>query len=396
MGRIERPPSWILKYQDRIASGAIKVEEILEEENKLRDVPIKISSVTRAINAMGVPITGLRVGTTEREVAVAVPVRAREVVEHGNPNQTDRGPEWLQTYRERILQGTITVDEILAEENKRRSAPIKIATVKRALNTMGYPITGLRKEPGNSASEVEIPEAHEAVKSEEKGPVKSEEKGPGWLQKYRKRIVQGTITVDEILAEENKLREQPIKRSSVTRAINTLGYPLIGMRKEPSEDESKAEVLPEPPLVEAKGGPEKGPGWLQKYRKRIVQGTITVDEILAEENKLREQPIKRSSVTRAINAMGYPIAGMRFEGKEAAKVVEKPKKGEEVETVVFASSIGKLSDATAKRFMAIKKSWEEELGKTLANDHFLNLLLALAKLVEHGKSLTPREPIPRA
>jgi hypothetical protein len=388
MGRIERPPGWILKYQDRIESGAIKVEEILEEENKLRDVPIKISSVTRAINAMGVPITGLRGGTTEREAAVAVPARAREVVEHGNPDPMDRGPEWLQKYRERILQGTITVDEILAEENKRRSAPIKIATVKRALNAMGYPVAGLPKEPGNSAREVEIPEAREAVKSEEKGP--------GWLQKYRERIMQGTITVDEILAEENKLREQPIKRSSVTRAINALGYPLIGMRKEPSEDKSTAEVLPEPPLVEAKGGPEKGPGWLQKYRERIVQGTITVDEILAEENKLREQPIKRSSVTRAINAMGYPIAGMRFEGKEAAKVVEKPKKGEEAEVVVFASSIGKLSEATAKRFMAIKKSWEEELRKTLPNDHFLNLLLALAKLVEHGKSLTPREPIPRA
>ena len=391
MGRIERPPGWILKYQDRIESGAITVEGILEEENKLRDVPIKISSVTRAINAMGVPITGLRGGAAPREAPVAVPARERDAVGHGNPDPLplDQGPEWLQKYRERILQGTITADDILTEENKRRSAPIKITTVKRAVNAMGYPVSGLRKEPGESESEVEIPEARE--------PVKSEEKGPGWLQKYRERIVQGTITVDEILAEENKLRELPIKRSSVTRAISALGYPLIGMVKEPREEaKGPAKILPEPPREEAKGGPEKGPGWLQKYRERILQGTITVDEILAEENKLRELPIKRSSVTRAINAMGYPIAGMRLEGKEAAKVVEKPKKGAEAEAVAFASSIGKLSEATAKRFMALKKSWEEELGKTLPNDHFLNLILAVAKLVEHGKTLTPREPTSRA
>ena len=60
MGRIERAPDWILKYEERIEKGTITVEDILEEENKTREKPIKISSVTRAISAMGYPITGLR------------------------------------------------------------------------------------------------------------------------------------------------------------------------------------------------------------------------------------------------------------------------------------------------------------------------------------------------
>ena len=52
MGRTERAPNWILKYRERIEKGTITVEEILEEENRIRETPIKLSTVTRAINAL--------------------------------------------------------------------------------------------------------------------------------------------------------------------------------------------------------------------------------------------------------------------------------------------------------------------------------------------------------
>ncbi|MBE0516816.1 MAG: hypothetical protein IBX41_05425 [Methanophagales archaeon] len=270
----------------------------------------------------------------------------------------------------------ITVEEILEEENKIREVPIKRSSVTRAINATGYPLTGLRTERK---------EEEEAQKpAETRGEPERIEKGPGWLQKYRERIEKGMITVEEILAEENKIREVPIKRSSVTRAINAIGYPITGLRieeKEEEEAQKPAETRGEP------GGIEKGPGWLQKYYERIVRGTITVEEILAEENKIREVPIKRSSVTRAINAMGYPITGLRIEKKEEVKEVEKPKK--ETEAVVYSSSIGRISEETVRRFNAMKKSWEDDLGKPLHNDYFVNILLALAKLVEHGKVLTP-------
>jgi hypothetical protein len=369
MGRIERPPNWILKYKERIEKGTITVEEILEEENKMRTVPIKRSSVTRAINSMGYPITGLRI-EKEKE-GEEKPVETR-----GEPERIEKGPGWLQKYREQIEKGTITVEEILEEENKMRTVPIKRSSVTRAINSMGYPITELRIEKEEEEEEEEPVETKEEPERIEKGP--------GWLQKYRERIEKGTITVEEILEEENKMRAVPIKRSSVTRAINSMGYPITGLRIEKEEEEGEEKP------VETRGEPErieKGPGWLQKYRERIEKGTITVEEILEEENKMRTVPIKRSSVTRAINSMGYPITELQSGKKEEVKEVEKPKK--EAEAVVYSSSIGKISEETARRFNAMKKSWEEDLGKPLQNDYFVNILLALAKLVEHGKVLTP-------
>ncbi len=50
-----------------------------------------------------------------------------------------------------------------------------------------------------------------------------------------------------------------------------------------------------------------------------------------------------------------------------------------------------MSKETEKRFADIKKSWEEHLGKSMQDDHFVNILLALAKLLEHGKTLAPAE-----
>ncbi|MHC1610100.1 MAG: hypothetical protein ACXQTW_00600 [Candidatus Methanospirareceae archaeon] len=292
----------------------------------------------------------------------------------------ERPPSWILKYRERIEKGTITVEEILEEENRIREAPIKIATVKRAINALGYPISGLQR---GKRGEVEEGRARGAVES---GKVK-EKKGPGWLQKYRDRIEKGTITVEEILEEENRIRETPIKIATVKRAINALGYPISELQrgKRGEVEERGAEGAVESGKIKEK----KGPGWLQKYRDRIEKGTITVDEILEEENRIREVPIKRSSVTRAINALGYSITGMRRERRKEAKGVKEKRKASEAEVVVYSSSIGKLSAATVKRFNKIKKRWEEELDKPLHNDYFLNILLALAKLAEYGKSLTP-------
>jgi hypothetical protein len=384
MGRIERAPGWILKYKGRIEQGTVTVEAILEEENKLRAEPIKISSVTRAINAMGCPITGLR---REKELDVD---RTKADGEAGQSieKESDRivgGPDWLQKYRERIEKKAITVEDILEEENKLREQPIKLSTVTRAVNTMGYPITDLRKgkksEQGAAVGGREKSEG-ETIKtrSERTGS------GPGWLQKYRERIENGMITVEGILEEENKIRSEPIKISSVTRAVNAMGYPIVGLRRG-VKAEAEAKAKKSFKHGEEPGKMEKGPGWLQKYRERIENDMITVEGILEEENKIRSEPIKISSVTRAVNAMGYPIVGLRRERKGEVKKSEKPKKAGTIEPQYFG--IDKISEETEKRFISLKKSWEEELGKSLNNDYFVNVLIALAKLVEYGKTLTP-------
>jgi predicted RNase H-like HicB family nuclease len=377
----------ITTFHIRIEEGTVTVEAILEEENKLRAEPIKISSVTRAINAMGCPITGLR---REKQVDVD---RAEAGGEAGQSIEKgfDRivgGPDWLQKYRERIEKKAITVEDILEEENKLREQQIKLSTVTRAVNTMGYPITDLRRgkksEQGAAVGGREKSEG-EAIKtrSERTGS------GPGWLQKYRERIEAGRITVEGILEEENKIRSEPIKISSVTRAVNAMGYPIVGLRRGvKAEAEAEAKAKKSFKHGEEPGKMEKGPGWLQKYRERIEAGMITVEGILEEENKIRSEPIKISSVTRAVNAMGYPIVGLRRERKGEVKKSEKPKKlAGTIEPQYFG--IDKISEETEKRFISIKKSWEKELGKSLNNDYFVNVLIALAKLVEYGKTLTP-------
>ena len=178
----------------------------------------------------------------------------------------------------------------------------------------------------------------------------------------------------------------PIKLITVTRAINTLGYPITGLRREKKEEaEVKAEKR-----VETEGEPgreARGPGWMQKYREQIEKGTITVEEILEAENRIRAVPIKLITVTRAINTMGYPITGLRRGKTEEGEELKKA--GGKAEAVVYSLSIDKISGETEKRFIAIKKSWEKDLGKSLPNDYFVNILLALAKLVEHGKTLAP-------
>lgn len=213
------------------------------------------------------------------------------------------------------------------------------------------------------------------------------DKAPGWILKYKEGIDKRAIMVEDILKAENKVRVTPIKLSTVTRAVNSLGYPVAELRSGETIDlaagvkkEKQGEKIKEV---------RTGPDWLQKYRDRIENGTITVEDILEGENKIRPERIKISTVTRAINSMGYLITDLR-RGKEG-----KPKKAKAVEggieKGVYSSSIGKISKATGERFADIKKSWEEHLDKPMQNDYFVNILLALAKVLEHGKTLAPVE-----
>ncbi len=213
------------------------------------------------------------------------------------------------------------------------------------------------------------------------------DKAPGWILKYKERIDKRAITVEDILKAENKVRVTPIKLSTVMRAVNSLGYPVADLRSGETIDlaagvkkEKQGEKIKEVRI---------GPDWLQKYRDRIENRTITVEDILEEENKIRPERIKISTVTRAINSLGYLITELRRRKEGKPEKAEAAEGG--IEKVVYPSSIGKMSKETEKRFADVKKSWEEHLGKSMQDDHFVNILLALAKLLEHGKTLAPAE-----
>jgi len=358
MGRIERAPAWILKYRDRIERGAVTVEEILEEENRVRDKPIKLSTVTRAINALGFQTSGLhRAEESETSPSPAGSETAVAVNE-------EKKAGWLQKYRERIENGTITVEEILEEENRIRDKPIKLSTVTRAINAMGFHTSGLHRS-AKAESEFKTVTAAEAEAGKE------EKKVTGWLQKYRERIENGTITVEEILEEENRIRDKPIKLSTVTRAINAMGFHTSGLRRG-----AKTKTAVEEEVAEE----ETTPYWILKYRNRIENGTITMEEILEEENRIRDKPIKLSTLARALNIIG-----------SVRKKEEKLEMESEIRTrerTDFQSSIGEISEATKKRFDAIKGNWERD---SLHNDYFMNILLALAKLLGYGKTLAMKK-----
>jgi len=274
MGRIERAPNWILKYKERLDKGAIAVEDILEAENKTREKPMKISSVTRAINALGYPITDLRRG---KQVGAEAEEKKKESA------KARKGPDWLQKYREGIEKGTITVEDILEAENKIRKIPIKLITVSRAINAMGYSTAGLRR--GKKA---------EPVKE------KAEQRGPDWLQKYREGI--GTITVEDILEAESRIREMPIKMPTIARAINAMGYSIADLRRG-----KKAEPVKEK-------AEQRGPDWLQKYREGIEKGTITVEDILEAEKQDKKGANK--TVHRDESDKHYGLSDYRFTKKE--------------------------------------------------------------------------------
>ena len=282
----------------------------------------------------------------------------------------ERAPAWILKYRDRIERGAVTVEEILEEENRVRDKPIKLSTVTRAINAMGFQTSGLhRAEESETSPSPAGSETAVAVNEEKKGS------GPGWLQKYRERIENGTITVEEILEEENRIRDKPIKLSTVTRAINAMGFQTSGLRR----GTKKTKTAVEEEVVEE----EATPYWILKYRNRIENGTITMEEILEEESKIRDKPIKLSTLARALNIIG-----------SARKKEVKPEMESEIRTrerTDFQSSIGEITEATKKRFDAIKGDWERDLGRTLHNDYFMNILLALAKLLGYGKTLAMKK-----
>jgi len=282
----------------------------------------------------------------------------------------ERAPAWILKYRDRIERGAVTVEEILEEENRVRDKPIKLSTVTRAINAMGFQTSGLhRAEESETSPSPAGSETAVAVNEEKKGS------GPGWLQKYRERIENGTITVEEILEEENRIRDKPIKLSTVTRAINAMGFQTSGLRR----GTKKTKTAVEEEVVEE----EATPYWILKYRNRIENGTITMEKILEEENRIRDKPIKLSTLARALNIIG-----------SARKKEEKLEMESEIRTrerTDFQSSIGEITEATKKRFDAIKGDWERDLGRTLHNDYFMNILLALAKLLGYGKTLAMKK-----
>ncbi|MBC8521254.1 MAG: hypothetical protein H8D26_04600, partial [Methanomicrobia archaeon] len=319
-GRTERGPGWMQKYRERIEKKAITAEDILEEENRIRAVPIRLITVTRAINALGYPLTGLRRGKSE-EAGVREEKKEEPVKESAEPGRTERGPGWMQKYRERIEKKAITAEDILEEENRIRAVPIRLITVTRAINALGYPLTGLRRGKSEEAGVREEKREEPVKESAEPGRI---ERGPGWMQKYRERIEKRTITAEDILEEENRIRAAPIKLITVTRAISAMGYPLTGLRRGKSEEAGVREEKREEPVKESAepGRIERGPGWMQKYRERIEKRTITAEDILEEENRIRAAPIKLITVTRAISAMGYPLTGLRRGKSEEAGVRE--------------------------------------------------------------------------
>lgn len=67
-----------------------------------------------------------------------------------------KGPSWILRYKDEIESRKITPEEILARENKRRRKPIKLATVKRAMNFIVPSISEYSREvsPDKTVREV--------------------------------------------------------------------------------------------------------------------------------------------------------------------------------------------------------------------------------------------------
>ena len=194
-------------------------------------------------------------------------------------------------------------------------------------------------------------------------------RAPTWILKYKTGIEKGGLKLEDILNVENKIREKPIKIRTVTRAINEAGFSITGLAREKIAEIAKRRIA----------------RWILKYRRGIEEKKLKMEDILEMENKIRKKPIKIETVRWAIITMGYPVKWLEREKKEK-EVVEKR---EILKEVAYTSSIGEISKETEEKFMETKESFEKDLGKSLANDYFLNILIVLAKLVEHKKTLKP-------
>ncbi|MHC1567260.1 MAG: hypothetical protein ACXQTD_06005 [Candidatus Syntropharchaeia archaeon] len=135
----------------------------------------------------------------------------------------------------------------------------------------------------------------------------------------------------------------------------------------------------------------KVPKWIEKYRELIEKGEITIDEILRRENENRKKKICGATVSRAINAMGFSVTEFK-KGKKPGKIekkkeIKKIEKKEEIEKEEETTAIEEISPKTKKVFLEEKDIWEKNLGKSFSNDSFVGILLALAKLAEHGETI---------
>ena len=225
MGRRDSIPAWILKYRDRIERGEITLEEILEEENKIRKKPIKLATVKRAVNALGFSVEGLRAIPPERAFerekrGVAYGVETAKTAEFAEEAE---GAEKVMEEGEEVgepVESWLTMEEEMpaAAEEAAEEEGIKVAVPQAE----GEAVEREREEEGGE-------------EEEEEGKKRRREGAPAWILKYKEKIERGEITAEEILEEENKHREKPIKLSTVKRAINALGFSIGALKREEGE-----------------------------------------------------------------------------------------------------------------------------------------------------------------
>ena len=112
---------------------------------------------------------------------------------------------------------------------------------------------------------------------------------------------------EQMRADSKKLQGET---SEYIREYYGYGAKAGKIREEVFEQEEKETAIEKRDLEPERKEKGAGPRWIQKYRERIQKGTITVEDILEEENRIREKPVKLSTVTKAIRTMGYPITGL--------------------------------------------------------------------------------------
>ena len=225
MGRRDSIPAWILKYRDRIERGEITLEEILEEENKIRKKPIKLATVKRAVNALGFSVEGLRAIPPERAFE-----REKRGVAYGV--ETAKTAEFAEEAEEaeKVMEEGEEAEEPLESWLTMEEMP---ATAEEAAEEEGIKVAVPEAE--GEAVEREREREEEGEEEEEEGKKRRREGAPAWILKYKEKIERGEITAEEILEEENKHREKPIKLSTVKRAINALGFSIGALKREEEE-----------------------------------------------------------------------------------------------------------------------------------------------------------------
>ena len=226
MGRRDSIPAWILKYRDRIERGEITLEEILEEENKIRKKPIKLATVKRAVNALGFSVEGLRAIPPERAFerekrGVAYGVETARTAEFAEEAEEVEKVMEEREGAEEPLESWLTMEEEMpaAAEEAAEEEGIKVAV----------------PQAEGEVVEREREREEEGEEEEEEGKKRRREGAPAWILKYKEKIERGEITAEEILEEENKHREKPIKLSTVKRAINALGFSIGALKREEEE-----------------------------------------------------------------------------------------------------------------------------------------------------------------